>query len=137
MTMGERVWTKLPAPAAEGLTCVICGQNLRGRGLKWIPVGLSHTGSQVLACAGNCAQQAMATPQLLAIPIDALTAGGAAFLAVLERSGNDVHQADPDDLVTETVQAAIPLVVAAELRRIAAELRARAAELDPTGGESR
>lgn len=48
-----------------------------------------------------------------------------------------MHRAYPDDLVAETVQAAAPLVVAAELRRVAAELRARATDLDPAGGEQR
>ena len=68
--------------------------------------------------------------------MEALTAGGAAFLAAADRAGG-VHRAYPDDLVAETVTAAAPLVVAVELRRVAAELRARATDLDPAGGEDR
>jgi hypothetical protein len=134
--MAERIWTGLPAAAADGLACVICGRGLRGRGRAWVPVGRSHTGAQVFACAGDCAQRAAAIPEVLPIPMDALTAGGAAFLAAADRAGG-VHRAYPDDLVAETVTAAAPLVVAVELRRVAAELRTRANDLDPAGGDSR
>ena len=136
--MSERVWTGLAAEAADGLACVICGQSFRARRSPVRQaVGRSHTGVQVFACVGDCADRAAATPEVLAIPMEALTAGGAAFLAVLAGAGGDVHRADPDDLVTETVRAAAPLVVAVELRRIGTELRARADELDPARGESR
>lgn len=133
--MAERIWTRLDAAAADGQTCVVCGRSFRFRGSVCLPVGRSHTGSQVFACVGVCAQQAVATPEVVPIPVEALTAGGAAFLAVLDRAGGDLHRADPDDLVAETVRAAASLVVAAELRRIVAELRARADGLDPAGGE--
>jgi hypothetical protein len=83
------------------------------------------------ACVGSCAQHVAATPAVVPIPDDALTAGGIALLAVLDRAGGDPHRANPDDLVAETVRAATAIVVAAELRRIIAELRARADELDP------
>ncbi|MGH3872398.1 MAG: hypothetical protein ACRDSR_12945 [Pseudonocardiaceae bacterium] len=134
--MAERIWTGLPAMAAEGLACVICGRGPRGRGRASVPVGRSHTGSQVFACVGECAARAAAIPEGLAIPMEALTAGGAAFLATADRAGG-VHRAYPDDLVAETVEASAPLVVAAELRRVAAEMRTRATDLDPAGGESR
>jgi hypothetical protein len=136
--MSERVWTGLAAAAADGLACVICGRSFRFRGSPVRrPVGRSHNGLQVFACARDCADRAAAMPEALAIPMEALSVGGAAFLAVLAGAGGDVHRADPDDLVTETVLAAAPLVVAAELRRISTQLRARADELDPAGGESR
>jgi hypothetical protein len=134
--MTERIWTGLPARAADGLACVICGRGLRGRGRSWVPVGRSHTGAQVFACVGDCADRAATIPDVLPIPMEALTAGGAAFLAAADRAGG-VHRAYPDDLVAETVQAAAPLVVAVELRRVAAELRARATDLDPAGGDPR
>lgn len=135
--MSERTWIGLPTAAADGLACVMCGRSLRGRGRGWAPVGRSHTGSQVFACVGDCAERARATPEVMEIPMEALTAGGAAFLAVLEGAEGALHRADPDELVAETVRAAAPLVVALELRRIGAEVRARADELDPAGGESR
>jgi hypothetical protein len=69
--------------------------------------------------------------------MEALTAGGVAFLAVVDRAGGLLHRAYPDDLVAETVRASAPLVVAAELRQVAAELRTRASDLDPAGGEYR
>jgi hypothetical protein len=134
--MAERIWTGLPAAAADGVACVTCGRRLRGRGRSWVPVGRSHTGAQVFACVGDCADRAAATPEVLSIPMEALTAGGAAFLAAADRAGG-VHRAYPDDLVAETVQASAPLVVAAELRRVATELRTRASDLDPAGGDFR
>ena len=134
--MTERIWTGLPAAAADGLACVICGRGWRNRGRSAVPVGRSHTGAQVFACAGDCADRAATIPDVLPIPMEALTAGGAAFLAAADRAGG-VHRAYPDDLVAETVQAAAPLVVAVELRRVAAELRARATDLDPAGGDPR
>jgi hypothetical protein len=135
--MAERIWTGLPEAAADGLACVICGRGQRGRGRSWVPVGRSHTGSQVFACVGDCADQAASIPEVLAIPMEALTAGGMAFLAVVDRAGGLLHRAYPDDLVAETVRASAPLVVAAELRRVATELRARASDLDPAGGDRR
>lgn len=135
--MAERIWTGLPEAAADGMACVVCDRRLRGRGRAWVPVGRSHTGAQVFACVGDCADRAAAMPEVLAIPMEALTAGGVAFLAVVDRAGGLLHRAYPDDLVAETVRASAPVVVAAELRRVAAELRARAADLDPAGGEYR
>jgi hypothetical protein len=132
--MAERIWTGLPAAAADGLACVICGRTWRGRGRAAVPVGRSHTGAQVFACVGDCADRAAATPEVLPIPMEALTAAGAAFLAAADRAGG-VHRAYLDDLVADTVAASAPLVVAAELRRVAAELRTRATDLDPAGGE--
>jgi hypothetical protein len=134
--MAERIWTGLDAAAADGLACVICGRGARGRGRASVPVGRSHTGSRVFACVGECAARAVTIPEVLPIPMEALTAGGAAFLATADRAGG-VHRAYPDDLVAETVAAAAPLVVAAELRRVATELITRATDLDPAGGDSR
>lgn len=101
-------------------------------------------------------------PVRLGIPDEAWTAAGIAFLAALDgaTTSGDPRKAYPDDLVTPTVRAAAPLIVAAELRRVAAqcepqtesrlsygerwhragiervcaELLARADELDPRGG---
>ena len=134
--MTERIWTGLPAAAADGLACLICGRGWRGRGRAAVSVGRSHTGAQVFACVGDCAQRAATIPEVLPIPMEALTAAGVAFLAAADRAGG-VHRAYPDDLVAETVTAAAPLVVAVELRRVAAELRARATDLDPAGGGQR
>jgi hypothetical protein len=133
--MAERIWIGLDPAAADGQACVVCGRGFRVRGSVRLPVGRSQTGSQVFACAGDCAQQAAVTREVLAIPGEALTAGGVAFLAALDPHGGDLNRANPDDLVADIVGAAAPLVVAAELWRIAAQLRARAQELDPTGGE--
>jgi hypothetical protein len=101
-------------------------------------VGHSPAGLPVFACVGRCPQQAAATPAaVVPIPTEALTAGGIAFLAVLERTGGDLNRANSDDLVADTVHAAAAVIVATELRRIAAELRARADALDPTGSKQR
>jgi hypothetical protein len=56
--MAERIWTELDAASADGLACVICGRDLSTRGSVAVPVGRSHTDSQVFACTGDCAQQA-------------------------------------------------------------------------------
>ena len=74
--MAERVWTGLDARAADGLACVMCGRGLRGRGRSWVSVGRPHTGAQVFACIGDCADRAETTPDVLAIPMEALAAGG-------------------------------------------------------------
>jgi hypothetical protein len=151
--MAERVWIGLSLAQAAGKACVICARNLRARGS--VPVGWSHTGSQVFACAGECARRAIAASGQLLVPVEALTAAGVAFLEALERATaatptGDPRHADPDEVVTATVQASAPLVVAAELRRLADELadsagggagrwcarslRERADQLDPVGG---
>lgn len=134
----ERIWTGLDAVTADGLACVFCGRSFRfRRSPVRLPVGRSQTGSQVFACVGDCVDRAAVPRGVTAIPPEALTVAGAAFVAALEQAGGDVHRAWPDDLVTATVRAAVPVVVAAELRRIATQLQARAQELDPAGGESR
>jgi hypothetical protein len=96
-------------------------------------VGHTPAGLPVFACVGSCVEQVAATPAVVPIPDDALTAGGIACLAVLDRTGDNPNRANLDDLVEETVRAATAIVVAGELRRIIAELRARADELDPAG----
>ena len=142
---------------ADGQACVVCGRRLRGCGLVWLPVGRSHTGSQVFACAVTCAHAATASDAVV-IPEAALSAAGAAFNTALDTAGGDVHRAWPDDLVTATVTAAAPLIVATELRRLAAssavqhwespggvrvavigvaDLTARANTLDALGGGER
>lgn len=83
----------------------------------------------------------------LRIPEEALTAAGTACLAALERATADTPTGDarhayPDEVVAAAVEAAAPLVVAWELRRLAArisgyeqrrELTGRADWLDPGG----
>ena len=154
--MTERIWTGLGPAQTDGQACVICARSLRIRGLVAVPVGWSHTGSQVFACADGCASCVGAPGgQLQMIPLEALTAAGIAFLEALERATaatptGDPRHAYPDEVVCATVQAAAPLVVATELRRMAAEvvdsvsgevgrrcsryLRERAEQLDPAGG---
>jgi hypothetical protein len=56
--MSERIWTELDPASADGLACVICGRDLRTWGSVAVPVGRSHTDSQVFACIGTCAQHA-------------------------------------------------------------------------------
>jgi len=149
--MAERVWLGLNTLTANGLACVMCGRDFRGwRSPVRVPVGLSHTGRQVFTCTGECTARAAATPEVLAIPFDALTAAGIACLAVLE--GGDPCRANLDLLVATIVHAGAPLVVAEELRRLATlattgttpgitftgyvgagVLHARADELDPGG----
>lgn len=182
----DRYWDELDAAQASGQACVVCARRLsRGwrdrRGPASVMVGRSRTGSPVFACAGACTERvpvilpSQASPDphptrpaagAVAIPDEALTAAGAAFVAALEAAGGDLNRAWPDDLVTATVTAAAPVIVAAELRRVAAEmdpgpaeavatsatavnagrarelwagyLRVRADELDPaSGGEPR
>jgi hypothetical protein len=144
--MGERIWSGLDVLAADGLACVICGRDFLSRAPRVrLPVGRSHTGSQVFACVGDCAEMAGAMPTVLMIPRQALAVGARAFLMVLDRAGGNPREVWHEVLVAATVRAAAPLVVAAELRRIATEtttgdqwagcLRARATELDPAGGQ--
>lgn len=155
--MDERIWTGLDPVAADGRACVICGSTVREARGVWLPVGRSHTDSPVFACAGACAQTATA-PGAALITAEALTAAGAAFLRALDVAGGDLARAWPDGLVTATVTAAAPLIVAAELRRLAggsqvqqwesafgvmvalvavADLTARADALDPAGSGDR
>ena len=85
----------------------------------------------------------------LHVPDEALTAAGAAFLTALERatettSSKDPRHAYPDEVIAAAVEAAAPLIVAAELRRLSSEinvfapgyhsLRQRADQLDVAGG---
>lgn len=148
--MREQTWNDLAPAQADGLACVICARDYLRQPTQRIPVGRSHTGSQVFACAAGCAEAGRAG---VCIPDDALTAAGAAFLAALERATaatptKDPRHAYPDDVVAVTVQAAAPLIVAAEVRRLAQQiegdvvtaqrLRDRADQLDPAGrGELR
>jgi len=65
----------------------------------------------------------------LHIPDEALTDAGAAFLAALERAtdattSKDPRHAYPDEVIAAAVEAAAPLIVAAELRRLAYDLTA-------------
>jgi hypothetical protein len=99
---------------------------------------------------GGCAGQGGAGARALCIPDEALTAAGAAFLAALERateamSSKDPRHAYPDEVIAAAVEAAAPLIVAAELRRLAYDiglfapgyhqLRQRADQLDVAGGD--
>ncbi|MGH3686213.1 MAG: hypothetical protein ACRDRE_16005 [Pseudonocardiaceae bacterium] len=133
--MAERLWSGLDPAVANGQACVVCGRSLRFRRSGWLPVGHSPAGMPVFACVGSCAQHVAATPAVVPIPDAALTAGGIALLAVLDRTGDNPHRANLDDLVAEPVRAATAIVVAAELRRIIAELRTRADEFDPADGK--
>lgn len=54
----ETVWTGLDPVEADGRACVICGANFHHTKTAAIPVGRSHTGSQVFACTGDCAETA-------------------------------------------------------------------------------
>ncbi len=98
---------------------------------------------------GGGTRQSGAGERPLHIPDEALTAAGAAFLAALERatettSSKDPRHAYPDEVIAAAVEAAAPLIVAAELRRLSYEiavftsgyhsLRQRADQLDVAGG---
>ena len=124
----DQYFSDLSPAQADGLACVICARPL----LVWLLVGRSLNGSQVFACAGVCAQTATA-PGVVLIPDQALTAAGAAFLAALQTAGGDLHRAWPDDLVTATVTAAAPLIVAAELRWLAELFERPAADAERAG----
>lgn len=144
--MRERTWKDLVPAQDDGLACVICARDYLRQPTQRVPVGRSHTGSQVFACMPGCADQAGSAEVF--IPDDALTAAGAAFLAALERATadtptKDARHAYPDDIVAATVDAAALLIVAAEVRRLAQQiegdtvtvqwLRKRADQLDPAG----
>jgi hypothetical protein len=129
--VSARRWGGLDPAQADGQACVICAQRFRGSGSVWVPVGHSPTGSQVFACAGACAQTATA-PGAVRVPREALIAAGAAFLHALElAAAGDLRRAWPDDVVTATVTAAAPLIVAAELRRQADSFEREASPGDP------
>jgi hypothetical protein len=72
--MDERIWTGLSPAQADGLACVICAHDFRIRGSVSVPVGRSHTGSQVFACAASCAQAAAEGPA--GAPGEPATGGG-------------------------------------------------------------
>lgn len=42
---------------ADGLACVVCGVSYLTSRARHVPVGYSHTGSQVFACSGHCADR--------------------------------------------------------------------------------
>src|SRR3981081_3866371 len=103
--MPERAWGGGLSPAqADGQACVVCGRTFRVRGSVAVPVGRSSTGSQVFACVSDCADEAAELAEgHVVVPVEALTAAGAAFLAALEAAGGDPHRAWPDDLVAAIV----------------------------------
>ena len=75
----------------------------------------------------ECADQSGSGPHLLHIPDEALTVAGAAFLAALERAtvatpSKDPRDAYPDEVIAAAVEAAAPVIVAAELRRLSYEI---------------
>ena len=72
--MDERIWTGLSPAQADGLACVICAHDFRVRGSVSVPVGRSHTGSQVFACVDRCARAAAEGPA--GAPGEASTGGG-------------------------------------------------------------
>lgn len=76
-------------------------------------------------CQG--ADQGGTGAQPLRIPDEALTAAGVAFLAALERAteatpSKDPRHAYPDEVIAAAVEAAAPVIVAAELRRLSSEI---------------
>ncbi len=94
------------------------------------------------------ADQSRSRSHPLHIPDEALTAAGAAFLAALEQAteatpSKNPRDAYPDEVIAAAVQAAAPVIVAAELRRLSNEissfttgyrqLRQRADQLDAPG----
>ncbi len=72
--MDERIWTGLSPAQADGLACVICAHDFRIRGSVSVPVGRSHTGSQVFACVDRCARAAAEGPA--GAPGEPSTGGG-------------------------------------------------------------
>jgi hypothetical protein len=54
----DTVWTGLDEAEADGRACVICRGNFEFTKNPAVPVGRSRTGSQVFACAGDCADTA-------------------------------------------------------------------------------
>lgn len=153
--MPERTWRGGLSPAqADGQACVACGRNFRAKGSVAVPVGRSSTGSQVFACVRGCVDDAAERAgRLVVVPVEALTAAGAALVTALEHATaatptGDPRHAWPDELVAAIVHAAAPLIVAAELRRLAERIEGdaqghrwlwqRADQLDPaSGGEWR
>ncbi len=72
--MDERIWTGLSSAQADGLACVICTHDFRVRGSVSVPVGRSHTGSQVFACVDRCAH--VAAEGAAGAPGEPTTGGG-------------------------------------------------------------
>jgi len=72
--MDQRIWTGLSPAQADGLACVICAHDFRIRGSVSVPVGRSHTGSQVFACLDRCAHDAAEGPA--GAPGEPTTGGG-------------------------------------------------------------
>lgn len=61
MSTPDRVWPGLDPVQADGLACVACGLLYTHSGMPHVPVGRSHTDSQVFACVGECAAVATDT----------------------------------------------------------------------------
>jgi hypothetical protein len=55
---GDTIITRLSAPQADGLACVVCGADYLRVRIPHVPVGRSVTGSQVFACVGSCPDDA-------------------------------------------------------------------------------
>ncbi len=52
---GTAVFAGLTELQADGLACVVCGEDHRPAAVPAVPVGVSAAGSQVFACATGCA----------------------------------------------------------------------------------
>lgn len=52
------VWRGLSTAQADGWACVVCGADYWQARPVSVPVGVSESGSQVFACAGQCADLA-------------------------------------------------------------------------------
>ncbi|MDQ3273444.1 MAG: hypothetical protein M3Q39_00035 [Actinomycetota bacterium] len=139
--MSERMWPGLNPVAADGLACVVCGRDFRTPGSVSMPVGRSHTGSQVFACDPVCVaatgepvvghRAARGEPTAtrpavvpLGVPVDAIDALSDAALSFYAQ-----------DLAAALRDTAGPLVVAAELRRLAAEWDPQLDDPHATHGE--
>ena len=126
--MSGRVWAGLDPVQADGLACVVCGRDFRTPGSVSVPVGRSHTGSQVFACVGECAA-ATGEPAVgrRAAPGEVAATGGTAVpLGVPVEAVDALCDATASfyrqDLEVAVRETAAPLVVAAELRRLAGEM---------------
>ncbi len=125
--MGQSCWRDLDLAQADGWACVVCARDFLRFPTSRVAVGRSVTGSSVMACGGFCAERAVLAGWWLRIPAGAWNAAGVAFLAAMERvtTIGDLRDAYPGELITPTVQAAAPLIVATELRRLVTRHRPR------------